>query len=263
MSYVEELMPCPYDSSHRIPPHSMQRHLFKCRKNNPSTKLVACPFNTAHHVPERELKLHVESCDDRATFELYKYSILSGSSSTSSNSSYKDEEPELIYYNVDTPQEPGITLQNDDECWDDSAVPAYNPQQYCRTAKIIRKASLMAPVAKQQFYREEYHRHREIRMALEMKDTKAQSQRNDDHVSYDKPAFKEYRNPVSESTVKEPSKGAVQNPLDQHKDRPMEKKQNNHQQKRRFRVRDNRSKVLVNAIGEISGLLSMNLNVGC
>lgn len=254
MSHFEELLQCPYNRSHRILPHAMQRHMFKCRKNNASKKLVSCPFNTIHLVPGPELKLHLVSCPDRATFDLYKYCIASGPSS--SNSSYKNDEPELIYHDSISTQGPGKSLQDDDECWDDSAVPAYNPQKYCKSAKIIRKATLLRPSDKQKFYRQEHQRHREL--DSDRKQSKPQTNRKKDHIPLDRSSFKDFRGPVTESeySSEEPKMAPEKTLQDDGKgrDRPLQKKQDTHQQE---------VGSVGNDIDEISAQFSKKISVGC
>lgn len=169
-----ELLQCPYEKAHRIQAHAMSKHLFKCRKNHPNQKLVSCPFNESHRINEKELKLHVQSCEDRASFDTYKYCI----ASKPVNTPAKDA-PELVYNNS-PPKDPFKTgrysksrkeedsdgddeekeeklpvADDDEECWDDMNVPAYNPQKYCEQAKVIRKATLKSPSEKKAFYEAE------------------------------------------------------------------------------------------------------------
>ncbi|XP_055527641.1 gametocyte-specific factor 1 homolog [Wyeomyia smithii] len=175
MPGLVELVECPYNRSHRIMPQSMPKHLFKCRKNYPKVKLVSCPFNTAHRISSLEIKLHTEHCTDRGTFELYKYCVSSLPSKQASQ--YQDQlpslqlvhdsepsipVPELIYHNDLPSNETGKTLMDDDECWDDSNVLAYNPQEYCKNAKVIRKATLLKPSEKREFYRKEHIRLKQL-----------------------------------------------------------------------------------------------------
>ncbi|XP_058456547.1 gametocyte-specific factor 1 homolog [Malaya genurostris] len=188
MPELVEFVECPYNRSHRIMPHVMPKHLFKCRKNYPSVKLANCPFNTVHQIPFPEMKLHTETCPDRASFELYKYCISNfPSNRTKTNRELKsrliypdqgkhaqqersrDSVPELVYHNAAPSKMTGKTLLDDDECWDDCNVPAYNPQEYCKNAKVIRKATLMKPSEKKEFYRDERRRFKEIDRQLEKK----------------------------------------------------------------------------------------------
>ncbi|XP_065077458.1 protein SON-like [Ochlerotatus camptorhynchus] len=152
------LLECPYNKSHRVQATAMARHLFKCRKMHPNTEFVTCPFNHAHKVAEPELKMHTATCDDRANFDMYKYCITTAAATHQSSES---QEPELIY-NQEDPIGPQKVRDEDDECWDDLRIPAYNPEQYCSQAKIIRKATLMTPAEKRTFYEQEMKRHREL-----------------------------------------------------------------------------------------------------
>ncbi|XP_055590538.1 gametocyte-specific factor 1 homolog [Uranotaenia lowii] len=176
MSQRPELVQCPYDRSHLIQPHAMPKHLYKCRKNHPWIKLACCPFNTAHRVPKPELKLHTASCEDRATFEVYKYCV----ASEPEKRPFEEREPRLIYNDrgVSSAGSGKTLLDDDDECWDNCNEPAYNPQQYCRSANIIRKATLMKPSQKKQFYREEQKRLSELRQRENSSSRSSSSSRN-------------------------------------------------------------------------------------
>lgn len=175
----DELLQCPYEKAHRIMPPAMSKHLFKCRKNHPNHKFVTCPFNESHHVPAPELKLHVQQCEDRANFETYKYNI------ATPNTSQASRPPELVYNNSppkdpfkhyrngtkDDDEEPETENSNsalyEEECWDDMNVPAYNPQQYCKNAKVIRKATLKTPSEKKAFYESERLRLQDLKLGDE------------------------------------------------------------------------------------------------
>lgn len=155
------LLECPYNKSHRVQATAMARHLFKCRKMYPNTEFVTCPFNHAHKVAEPELKMHAATCEDRANFDMYKYCITTAAATHQSAT----QEPELIY-NDEDPIAPQKVHDDDDECWDDLRIPAYNPADYCSQAKIIRKATLMTPTEKRTFYEQEGKRHRELEVKI-------------------------------------------------------------------------------------------------
>ncbi|GFR71395.1 gametocyte-specific factor 1 [Elysia marginata] len=65
----EEVLVCPYDSSHIISVLRMPRHLLKCRKNYPFVDMAVCPFNGFHEVPPPELRYHMEHCPDKALLD--------------------------------------------------------------------------------------------------------------------------------------------------------------------------------------------------
>ncbi|XP_058445413.1 gametocyte-specific factor 1 homolog [Malaya genurostris] len=169
------LLECPYNKSHRVQATAMARHLLKCRKMYPDTQFVTCPFNHAHKIAEPELKMHTATCEDRANFDMYKYCITTAASTQAG----EPPEPELIYNNED-PIAPKKVQDDDDECWDDLRIPAYNPQEYCATAKIIRKATLKTPAEKRVFYEQETQRHKEldIKIKQEIKDNGSSSSRS-------------------------------------------------------------------------------------
>ncbi|XP_053698277.1 arginine/serine-rich coiled-coil protein 2 [Sabethes cyaneus] len=166
------LLECPYNKAHRVQATAMARHLFKCRKMYPDTKFVICPFNHAHRIAEPELKMHTATCEDRANFDMYKYCI---TTAAATHGTTEAQEPELIYNNED-PIAPKKVHDDDDECWDDLRIPAYNPQEYCANAKIIRKATLKTPAEKRKFYEEETQRHRQL-------DTKIKREKGEDDDS--------------------------------------------------------------------------------
>uniref|UniRef100_A0A1Q3F718 CHHC U11-48K-type domain-containing protein n=1 Tax=Culex tarsalis TaxID=7177 RepID=A0A1Q3F718_CULTA len=150
------LLECPYNKAHRVQATAMARHLFKCRKMYPHVEFATCPFNHAHRMPEPELKMHTAQCEDRANFDVYKYCI---TTAAATHTSTEAQEPELIF-NTEDPINAKPVQDDDDECWDDLRVPAYNPAEYCEKAKIIRKATLMTPAEKRLFYEKENERHK-------------------------------------------------------------------------------------------------------
>lgn len=174
------LLECPYNKSHRVQATAMARHLFKCRKMHPNTEFVTCPFNHAHKVAAPELKMHTATCDDRANFDMYKYCI---TTAAATHQSSEAQEPELIY-NQEDPVGPQKVQADDDECWDDLRIPAYNPEEYCSQAKIIRKATLMTPAEKRTFYENEMKRHRDLDVKIKLEkgeDIEPTTSRNEEH----------------------------------------------------------------------------------
>lgn len=51
----EDILTCPYNSSHQILRCRFQVHLVRCRKSHPDAKKVVCPFNVTHRLNEQEL----------------------------------------------------------------------------------------------------------------------------------------------------------------------------------------------------------------
>ena len=61
----EELLVCPYNSSHRIRPERFAHHLNKCMKSNPKRhEFVVCVGNSLHHVHWTQIEAHQENCED-------------------------------------------------------------------------------------------------------------------------------------------------------------------------------------------------------
>ncbi|XP_035792589.1 uncharacterized protein LOC118466861 [Anopheles albimanus] len=79
---VIDLLECPYNPAHQLLPHTMARHISKCRRAHGILKLVQCPFNPEHRVPELEMTLHKLECEDRAAFEQYTFCFTTLSSPT-------------------------------------------------------------------------------------------------------------------------------------------------------------------------------------
>lgn len=166
-----ELLQCPYEKAHRIMGSGMAKHLYKCRKNHPKSKMVPCPFNETHHIPQPELKFHTSQCEDRGTYETYKYSVVA-------EAPFKVT-PELTYNSI-PPSEPSsgtskkrekkpassvpVSSLDPDECWDDMNEAPYNPQKYCESAKVIRKATLKKPAEKKAFYEAERLRLQDLKL---------------------------------------------------------------------------------------------------
>ncbi|XP_050699064.1 protein D7-like [Eriocheir sinensis] len=66
---MENLLTCPYNSSHQIIPHRMAMHLIKCKKNYPNMDMKECIFNAVHVVPASEFQAHLLSCEDKQLVE--------------------------------------------------------------------------------------------------------------------------------------------------------------------------------------------------
>jgi len=77
--FHEELLECPYNSSHQIRPERMIRHLVICRKDCLSSKtnpyfkkakqIVICQFNSVHHVHKDDLEKHLQECESAALYK--------------------------------------------------------------------------------------------------------------------------------------------------------------------------------------------------
>lgn len=52
----QELLECPYETSHRILKSRMQVHLGRCRRNHTNVPTVTCPFNVTHVLNKPELE---------------------------------------------------------------------------------------------------------------------------------------------------------------------------------------------------------------
>ncbi|XP_076274890.1 uncharacterized protein LOC143205679 [Rhynchophorus ferrugineus] len=62
---------CPYNNSHHIRVSRMELHLKKCKAaNSGNIVLVPCDYNTCHRVPPEELNLHHSICPDKKCIEL-------------------------------------------------------------------------------------------------------------------------------------------------------------------------------------------------
>ncbi|XP_076274882.1 uncharacterized protein LOC143205672 [Rhynchophorus ferrugineus] len=62
---------CPYNNSHHIRVSRMELDLKKCKAaNSGNIVLVPCDYNTCHRVPPEELNLHHSMCPDKKCIEL-------------------------------------------------------------------------------------------------------------------------------------------------------------------------------------------------
>ncbi|XP_037052370.1 gametocyte-specific factor 1-like [Bradysia coprophila] len=61
---MDELMECPFNSSHRIIRHRMPIHLVKCKKSYTGPPLESCPYNAMHMVPKEKMVPHLMDCPD-------------------------------------------------------------------------------------------------------------------------------------------------------------------------------------------------------
>lgn len=59
---TENVITCPYNSSHRIVRHRMPYHIIKCVKNYKGPPLDRCPFNAMHRVLPEKMKDHIKDC---------------------------------------------------------------------------------------------------------------------------------------------------------------------------------------------------------
>lgn len=202
------MLECPYNKAHRVQATAMARHLYKCRKMYPDTQFVICPFNHAHRIAEPELKMHTATCEDRANFDMYKYCI---TTAAATHGTSEAQEPELIYNNEDPIARDKV--QDDDECWDDLRIPAYNPQEYCANAKIIRKATLKTPAEKRKFYEEEIQRHKDL-------DIKIKSEKGADNDSNSSRSESPVRRPLVRSRRRSRSQSPATSSFRRYRQRP-------------------------------------------
>lgn len=170
MAPMTEYLNCPYVPAHRIKAQDMPKHIFKCRKNHPSVQLATCPFNEIHRIPMPEMKFHMANCEYRASVELYKYCISTGPANQIGCSKHPEPQPASIGApaGMECYPEPTVkggvkSLLDEGECWDNADAPSYNPEEYCKKANVVRKATLMRPSEKRQFYRDEYQRLKDFR----------------------------------------------------------------------------------------------------
>lgn len=58
----DQLVICPYDSSHKVTAARMGHHLIKCRGNFPISEKAICPFNDKHEIFAPEMDYHRSVC---------------------------------------------------------------------------------------------------------------------------------------------------------------------------------------------------------
>ena len=59
---LDQLVICPYDSSHRVTAARMGHHLIKCRENFPISEKAICPFHGKHKIFAPEMDYHRSVC---------------------------------------------------------------------------------------------------------------------------------------------------------------------------------------------------------
>lgn len=67
----EQLVPCPYNSSHQVVKHRMAKHLVKCRRTHSTLGTKPCKFNINHVLPESDIIIHEATCPDRLLVERF------------------------------------------------------------------------------------------------------------------------------------------------------------------------------------------------
>lgn len=55
----DDMVECPYNSSHRMLRKRFQSHIIKCRLQYPNVELRKCPFNITHLIPEPEFSVKI------------------------------------------------------------------------------------------------------------------------------------------------------------------------------------------------------------
>lgn len=137
----EEMVTCPYNSSHRIRKYRMQIHLVKCKKNYPDSDLVPCDFNATHIVHKLELDRHYEQCEDRKNFELKTTETLN-----KAHNKYVIQKIEIAT----------------DENWDDIDVPTYDPRKDTENRNVLRGINVASSSKRREFRQNERQRLREL-----------------------------------------------------------------------------------------------------
>ncbi|KAK7091841.1 uncharacterized protein [Littorina saxatilis] len=61
----EDLLECPYESSHMVRAKRMAYHIAKCRVHHVCTEMSRCPYNASHEVYTVELRYHMAVCEDK------------------------------------------------------------------------------------------------------------------------------------------------------------------------------------------------------
>lgn len=60
----EQLRQCPFDPVHTIQAYRYQRHILRCRKQNPEKArgFVSCQFNGMHFLKKEDIEQHHREC---------------------------------------------------------------------------------------------------------------------------------------------------------------------------------------------------------
>jgi len=143
----EKTVTCPYNPAHQITPARMQRHLVKCRKNNPTAEVDVCPFNCSHHFPKPERRYHLETCPDRKIVDLVKYDM--------------ETEQDVIGIDQVKPVCEGrMEVLLDGEDWDaEPQLQSYDPEKKCIKSGVLRRLQGGTPSERKKFSVAERIRH--------------------------------------------------------------------------------------------------------
>ena len=113
-----------------------QRHLVKCAKNHPDSKVEVCPFNSCHRVVGEAMGQHLRECPDRGQVEHW----LAGG-----------REERLVR---ETSRE-----QTRKESWEDDLIKtSYDPSKNASSRKVLRKVEGVTPSQRRFFRIEENNR---------------------------------------------------------------------------------------------------------
>ena len=62
---TEDLVVCPYDKTHVIRKHRLERHFIKCRKTTINKNITSCEYNFCHKIKRGKGVEHYLNCEDR------------------------------------------------------------------------------------------------------------------------------------------------------------------------------------------------------
>lgn len=71
MNIIESYVTCPFNKSHRILKHRLQKHLNKCRKQYPNKKLI-CPCDATHMIDVEKYEHHISVCPSSGNIQCYQ-----------------------------------------------------------------------------------------------------------------------------------------------------------------------------------------------
>lgn len=105
------LVSCPFEPSHRILKHRIQKHIAKCSKNHPNSKYMKiCPFDVTHIMNPTEIDDHIKNCPQRSSFE-----------------HFCNVEESSVSRDIPKTKETEYVLESS-ENWDECNIQTYNPR---------------------------------------------------------------------------------------------------------------------------------------
>ncbi|XP_059097472.1 uncharacterized protein LOC131891819 [Tigriopus californicus] len=136
------LITCFFDPVHQIRPERMQIHLYKCKKQHPTTPFKICPLNSTHYVKPEDLEAHVEDCPDKG--EVMSHILAKNC------------------YRFNAPKPVDRSLPEVDEWQELQGKQPFNPTLNAKSKGVVRVLKAASKSEKKRFYEAEELRHQQL-----------------------------------------------------------------------------------------------------